>query len=52
MQFEIFLLLAAILWHDVGNAMGRAGHADRIPEMTTEIKRSGLPRSSDPIELL
>jgi hypothetical protein len=40
---EIFLLLAAILWHDVGNAVGRDGHADRIPEMTAEIKKLGFP---------
>jgi hypothetical protein len=40
---EIFLLLAAILWHDVGNALGRAGHADRIPQMTAEIKGLGFP---------
>src|ERR1035438_8383679 len=40
---EIFLLLAAILWHDVGNALGRDGHAARIPEMTAEIKRLGFP---------
>jgi hypothetical protein len=40
---EIFLLLAAILWHDVGNALGRARHADRIPDMTEEIKKLGFP---------
>jgi hypothetical protein len=42
---EIFLLLSAILWHDVGNALGRDGHADRIPQMTAEIKKLGF---SDP----
>lgn len=40
---EIFLVLSAILWHDVGNAVGRDGHAARIPEMTAEIKKLGFP---------
>lgn len=40
---EIFLVLAAILWHDVGNALGRSGHADRIPEMTAEIRNLAFP---------
>ena len=40
---EIFLVLAAILWHDVGNARGRTGHAARIDKMTAEIRRLGFP---------
>ena len=40
---DVFLLLVAILWHDVGNAMGREGHAQRISAMTSVIKRLGFP---------
>ncbi len=37
-ELEIFLLLSAILWHDVGNVMGRAGHAEKVKELTSKIQ--------------
>jgi hypothetical protein len=40
---DIFLILSAILWHDVGNVLGRTDHAQRIAEMTNEIKTLGFP---------
>jgi hypothetical protein len=42
-DLDIFLLLAGILWHDVGNVYGRTDHAKRIAEMTDEIKKLGFP---------
>ncbi len=40
---DLYLLLSAILWHDVGNVLGRTDHADRIAEMTDEVKRLAFP---------
>lgn len=40
---DLFLLLSGILWHDVGNVLGRSGHAKRVAEMTEEIKKLGFP---------
>lgn len=37
-SLEIFLTLAAILWHDVGNVVRRSGHAEQIPELAEQIK--------------
>lgn len=42
---DIFLLLSAILWHDVGNVFERSKHAEIIAPMTEEIKNIGF---SDP----
>jgi hypothetical protein len=42
-DLDIFLLLSAILWHDVGNVYGRIGHPSRIAEMTDQIKELGFP---------
>lgn len=42
-SLDIFLLLASILWHDVGNALGRVRHAERITEMTNEVRSLGFP---------
>lgn len=40
---DIFLVLSAVLWHDVGNVYGREGHAARAVEMTNQIKSLGFP---------
>lgn len=40
---DIFLILSGILWHDVGNVYGRSGHADRVAEMTQQIKLLAFP---------
>jgi hypothetical protein len=40
---DIFLVLSAILWHDVGNVYKREGHAQRAVEMTNQIKTLGFP---------
>src|SRR6185436_10614144 len=29
-DLDLFLILASILWHDVGNVYGRSGHAKRV----------------------
>lgn len=42
-SLDLFLILAAILWHDVGNVYGRSGHASRVGKMINEIKRLGFP---------
>ncbi|MEN6520068.1 MAG: hypothetical protein ABFD46_02820 [Armatimonadota bacterium] len=42
---DLFLVLAAILWHDVGNVYSRTGHAD-ISKITNEIKALGFPNVS------
>lgn len=42
-SLDLFLVLAAILWHDVGNVYGRSGHAKKVAEMTREIKALGFP---------
>jgi hypothetical protein len=42
-SLDLFLILSAILWHDVGNVLGRSGHATRVAEITTEIKKLGFP---------
>lgn len=42
-ELDIFLILSGILWHDVGNVYGRAGHAKRVAEMTEKIKFLGFP---------
>jgi len=42
-SLDIFLILSAILWHDVGNVLGRSEHASRVGEMTNKIRRLGFP---------
>jgi hypothetical protein len=42
-DLDIFLLLSAILWHDVGNVYGRTDHKARIAQMTDKIKELGFP---------
>jgi hypothetical protein len=37
-SLDLFLVLSAILWHDVGNVEKRSGHAEQIPEMAEKIK--------------
>ena len=37
-SLDLFLVLSAILWHDVGNVVKRSSHAEQIPEMTEKIK--------------
>ncbi len=37
-SLDLFLVLSAILWHDVGNVIKRSGHAEQIPEMVEKIK--------------
>jgi hypothetical protein len=37
-SLDLFLVLTAILWHDVGNVVKRSGHAEQIPEMAEKIK--------------
>ena len=37
-SLDIYLILSAILWHDVGNVLGRTGHAKSIAEMTKKVK--------------
>ena len=39
---DIFLILSAIIWHDVGVVYGRSNHASRIADMTEEIKKLGF----------
>lgn len=42
-SLDIFALLSAILWHDVGMVLGRAGHEKRIGEVSEEIKKTAFP---------
>jgi len=41
-SLDIFLLLSSILWHDVGMVFGRSGHAEKIVQVTEEIRKIGL----------
>jgi|SRR5579871_4315218 len=40
---DIYLLLAAVLWHDVGNVINRTGHAEKITQLTERIKELAFP---------
>lgn len=42
-SMDFFLILSAIIWHDVGNVYGRSGHAARVADMTEKIKELGFP---------
>ena len=37
-SLDIFLMLSAILWHDVGMVFGRSGHAEKVVQVTDKIK--------------
>ena len=40
---DIFLLLNGVLWHDVGNAISRVGHADMAGKISDEVRRLAFP---------
>jgi hypothetical protein len=40
---DLFLLLAAIIWHDVGMVYGRSGHADRVLTLMESIRTLAFP---------
>jgi len=40
---DIYLILTSILWHDVGNVTGREGHADKVTELSNEIRTLAFP---------
>jgi hypothetical protein len=42
-SLDLFLLLTAVLWHDVGNAYGRTEHASRVAELTNKVRELGFP---------
>jgi HD superfamily phosphodiesterase len=42
-SLDIFLILCGILWHDVGNVLGRTGHAEQVVKISEEVKRLGFP---------
>lgn len=40
---DLFVLLSGIIWHDVGNVLGRSGHEKRIIELSQKISELGFP---------
>jgi HD superfamily phosphodiesterase len=38
-SLDLFLLLSGIIWHDVGMVYQRSGHAQKVAEMTKEIRQ-------------
>lgn len=40
---DVYLLLSAIIWHDVGMVKHRAGHEEAVTEFTEEVKRMAFP---------
>lgn len=40
---DLFVLMSAVLWHDVGMVYGRSGHAARVAAMTQEVRKLGFP---------
>ena len=40
--YEIYLLLCATVWHDVGNLLGRKSHAKKIGDVVKRVKRNSF----------
>ena len=40
---DIYVILGAIIWHDVGNVLSRRGHADKILPMMESIRIMAFP---------
>jgi len=40
---DIYIILSAILWHDVAMVHGRTNHAQRVGEISEEIKKLAFP---------
>jgi hypothetical protein len=42
-SIEIFEILCGIIWHDIGNAIGRVDHAKKIEEISNKVKELAFP---------
>lgn len=40
---ELYILLSATLWHDIGNLLGRLNHEEKAVEIVDRLKESSFP---------
>lgn len=43
LPIEIFEILNGVMWHDIGNALGRTKHEEQIPNLSEEIRNLAFP---------
>jgi hypothetical protein len=43
-SLDVFLILSAVLWHDVGMVFGRVDHQERVAAVTEKVKELGFPQ--------